>query len=149
MKTLMFIGILALTLFPILALGAEQCTTKGGCNTTNNLYCNAQVVYKTKYVVKKVPIEKLVERIVYIPVTRTVVVEKWKVEERLNNRLRLLGGVGYTTTQVSDPGSYVSLDLVRGPVFGLGYDRLLTKHWSIGAAVISNKTYLLNVGFDF
>jgi hypothetical protein len=89
------------------------------------------------------PKKKIAPPILSRPLCKTKTIEPHK------NRLRLLGGLGPKTGTVSRHGNYVSLDENKGLVLGLGYDRLITNRFSIGAAALSNETFLLNLGLDF
>lgn len=61
------------------------------------------------------------------------------------NRVRGLGGYGPLGLEVS--GS--SINVKRGPIFGLGYDRLFTNYLSLGVEVFSNGQVNGSVGWDF
>ena len=110
---------------------------------------------KTRVVVKRVvvekivekPVEKVVERLVEKPVpvfVDKVRVEKY-VEKRKKNRISLVGGSGPTALKTV---SYEDR-IVRGPIGGLQYQRMLDSNFSVGIVGLTNQTVLGSVGFDF
>jgi hypothetical protein len=147
MKKLLF-----LVLFSI-AANADNSGTSGNNNNTitvNVKGCCAAKPCKPKTVTKVV--EKIVEKPVIVPVEKIVyvdrVVEK-KVEvkaKRKKNRVSLLAGVGPTRL---DRYSETRVDLIRGPVGALQYQRLLNDTLSIGLQGQTNSTILGVVGLDF
>ena len=95
---------------------------------------------KRKKAVPKVEIkEVIVEKIV----TERIEIPAYK------NRARLLVGSGPRDNRVVEKAGYIALEETQNFIFGVGYDRLLTKHWSLGGAIFNNQSYLLNVGYDF
>ncbi len=70
-------------------------------------------------------------------------------ESSLNNRVRILGGVGPQGFHLNQDTSKINVSDRNKIVFGLGYDRRIYKRLSIGGEAISNGTYLLNLGLDF
>lgn len=88
---------------------------------------------------------------------------QWKVVPRLDkakavaptlvseqkNRVRVLGGVGPQGFSVSKSPSEVIVKDKKEAVVGLGYERKITKRFSLGGEVISNGTYLFDFGIDF
>lgn len=72
------------------------------------------------------------------------------VIEPRKNRLRLMGGYGpYGLEQEQIGTNTFEVNLKRGIVGGLGYDRLLNNRLSVGAFALTNLTFGLSVGLDF
>lgn len=65
------------------------------------------------------------------------------------NRIRGIVGVGPTALKRSQDGNVVRVEQDRGMVAGVGYDRQLTRRWSLGVQAFTNHTYTLGVGYDF
>ena len=72
------------------------------------------------------------------------------VNKMRRNRVSLYGGAGPNGLKktVSSP-THAIVKQLYGPVFGLGYSRLITDRWSIGVSGFTNLSFFLNVGFDF
>jgi hypothetical protein len=100
-----------------------------------------KVVKKPVVVTETKTIEKVVEKTVYVD--REVMVEAPK------NRVRLMGGQGLSSTGVDSNGRVAILSSFYGPVIGIGYDRSLTRRWSVGVEVLSNPTWLINLGYSW
>lgn len=105
-------------------------------------------------VTKKIEVPVFVDREVVkeVPVPVEKIVEKRFVREvptYRKNRIRAIGGVGPVDSTFIDNGQYVYLKQKYDIVFGLGYSRSLSSRISIGADVLTNKTFLLNLGYDF
>ena len=116
-----------------------------GCCAANPCKQKTKVVTKTVVVEKQVPVVVEVEKKVYVDrvVEKRVVVVK-KVQKK--NRISLLGGLGPTRI---DRHQDDRVDLIRGPVGGLMYQRLLNESLSIGVQGQTNQTVLGTVGYDF
>jgi hypothetical protein len=79
-----------------------------------------------------------------------VAVEKVKEPKPLNrNRVRLLGSYAPSGFNYSITGDTLTVRSTNGGVVGLGYDRLIGDRFSLGGAILTNGTYLLNAGVDF
>lgn len=66
------------------------------------------------------------------------------------NRIRFMGGFGpQGDISITSSATEISVSTDTGPVFGLGYDRKISKKFSLGGQVISNGTYTLGLGVDF
>jgi len=118
---------------------------KGGCCEPKCKQQKPKVITKT--VVKEVIVEKPVEVIVEKPVDHTIYVTKTvtkKVQKK--NRISLLGGLG--PTRIDQPQNN-RVDLIRGPVGGAMYQRMLNESLSVGIQGQTNQTVLGTVGFDF
>lgn len=75
-----------------------------------------------------------------------------KIEEKnsdLNNRLAISGGVGPQGYHSKQSSSEVNISNRNKDVFGLSYQRKITRRLSLGAQAITNGTYLLDLGLDF
>ena len=77
-------------------------------------------------------------------------VDKMIVKEtEQKNRLRVMGGVGPDGFSTSKSDKEITVKDKNEPVFGLGYERKISKRFSLGGQVISNGTYTLDLGVDF
>ena len=66
------------------------------------------------------------------------------------NRVMVHGGVGPNGLKnLILTQTHAKFEQKYGPVFGLGYSRLVTETWSVGITGFSNKSGFLNIGFDF
>lgn len=70
-------------------------------------------------------------------------------EEQTPNRARFFGGVGQDGFNSKVEPNRHKVSTSYGPVFGMGYDRMISKRFSLGGQAISNGTYTLGLGFDF
>jgi len=70
-------------------------------------------------------------------------------EHAPKNRLRVIAGLGPTGYKATISPTLINIHTTNGFVAGLGYDRLLTRHLSLGAQALTNGTFLLGVGLDF
>lgn len=104
----------------------ECCVPSCDSHTT---VCKDRVITK----IKKVTVERVV----------TQTVEK-KVFNK--NRISILGGVG--PTGLNQPTA-TEVDLVRGAVGGLMYQRSLTESWSLGIQLQTNQTALIGGGYSW
>ncbi len=106
-----------------------------------------KIVYKT--VVKKVPVvvEKTVVTEKVVLVDKPVIKEKIVVlkQKAKKNRISLLGGTG--PSRLEKEGNEARL--IREPIAGLQYQRMLGNSLSIGVQVQTNESVLGSVGFDF
>ena len=76
--------------------------------------------------------------------------EPIKSVEQRSNRVRILGGIGPSNNLYKEvSSSQVTIETKSKPVFGLGYERMLNKDFSVGAEMLNNNTYLFGVGVDF
>jgi predicted DNA binding protein len=106
--------------------------------------CKTKVVIKKEFVEKKIIVEKPIEKKVFVD---RVVVEKVLVKKPYKkNRLSLVAGVG--PTRLDQPNTS-QVDLLRGPVAGVQYQRSLSESFSLGVQVQTNQTLLGVIGFDF
>jgi hypothetical protein len=119
-----------------------QITVKGCCESN----CKKKVKVVTKVVEKPVVVTKTVEKVVYVdrPVIQKEVIVLKKARKK--NRISLLGGVG--PTQLEQP-SQNTVNLVKGPVGGIMYQRSMTESFNLGVQVQTNQTVLGSVGLDF
>ncbi len=83
---------------------------------------------------------------------KVVVVEKPVIRERVvvkrvqkKNRISLLGGMGPTRLEKNAP----DVNLLREPVGGLQYQRMLNSSLSVGVQIQTNETVLGSIGLDF
>jgi hypothetical protein len=124
------------------------CQHECGANSCQAV-CKPKVKVVTKVVEKRVevPVEKVVETRVEVPypvyhtVIETVVKRVYK-----KNHLSLLGGVG--PTRIDRSGSD-RVDLLRGPVGGLMYQRNLNERFELGIQGQTNQTGLGVLTYDF
>jgi hypothetical protein len=83
---------------------------------------------------------------------KTKIVEKTRIVEKTvykKNEVRLLGGSGPKGIEVNSAPGGVTVDEERGLILGLGYSRMLSHDFSLGADVFNNETVLLELGFHF
>jgi len=71
------------------------------------------------------------------------------IEKTQKNRLRVMGGVGPQGYHHNQTTSEVNVANRNKVVTGLGYERKLTKLFSVGAQAITNGTFTLDLGLDF
>jgi hypothetical protein len=107
---------------------------------------------KRRRVVKKAPpqapkevvVTKEVEKVVEKEVIKTIEIEPYR------NRVKLLGGAGpYYTGILERTTSAVSLSSHYAPMVGVGYERLLSKRWSVEGQIFTNASWAVGVGFGF
>ncbi len=142
--------VLGMVMFSIQIAAADPVTN----NITVNGCCNS--CSKPKIIVKKVIVEKpiVVEKVVEVEkptvkilyVDRPVIQKQVVTKKNKKNRISLLGGVG--PVGLTQPSS-TEIDLVRGPVGGIMYQRLITDRVSLGIQGQTNSTVLGIVGWDF
>ena len=70
-------------------------------------------------------------------------------ETAMGNRVRFVGGFGPQGVDISKSATEITVSNKTEPVFGLGYDRKVSKRFSLGGQFISNGTYTLGLGLDF
>jgi len=143
------------TLVVLLAVQANAEVANSG-NSNNTIIIQPQITVKSdcckpkvKIVKKIVEVEKIVEKIVEKPVyiNRVVEVEKIVIKKvQKKNRVSLVVGVGPTHLDNPVPGR---VDLLRGPVGGLQYQRSVSESWSIGIQGLTNQSLLGMVGYEF
>ena len=158
MKTLTLI---AAFLFLAQVASAAESVNNGQNNNTiivkptiNIKGCCTDKCAKSKTIVKKVVVEKIVEKPVIVEKVvekivyqdRTILQTRIIKKERKKNRISLLGGVG--PTKLSQPNDS-RVDLDRGLVGGVMYQRSISESWSLGVQGQTNQTVLGVVGFDF
>jgi outer membrane biosynthesis protein TonB len=97
-------------------------------------------VFVEKPVVVEKEVVKVVDRPVPVRVTQTVVK---KVQKK--NRINALAGMGPTNISITQS----TVNLERGLILGVQYQRMLDDSLSIGIQVQSNETTLGIVGIDF
>jgi hypothetical protein len=118
-----------------------------GCCAATPCKQKTKVVTKTVTVEKEVKVPVIVEvekpYPVYHEVEKRVVVEK-RVQKK--NHISLLGGMG--PTRIDQPQNN-RVDLIRGPVGGLMYQRNVSESWELGVQGQTNQTALgvLTYGF--
>lgn len=102
--------------------------------------CKPRIITKTVTVEKPVITEKVVV------VQRPVIQERILVKKSYKkNRISLLGGMGPTRLEKDSP----KVNLLREPVGGLQYQRMVNSSLSVGVQIQTNETVLGSVGLDF
>ncbi len=117
-----------------------QITVKTGCCLDSCKKQKEQTIIKT--VIQKVEVEKQI--VVPVEVQKIVYVEVKK--EQNKNRVSVLIGAGPTHIDNNTAGQ---VDLYRGPVGALQYQRSLSESWNLGIQGQTNQTVLGSIGFDF
>lgn len=86
-----------------------------------------------------------------VVVTKEVIKEVVKEVEApaLKNRVKVFAGFSPGFTRATRVGNVVTLEDKLGPVPGIGYERQLSKRWSVEGIWLFNKSYLLGVGYSF
>lgn len=64
-------------------------------------------------------------------------------------RLTLHGGMGFDGQNVDQSANQVEVTQKRAFVYGASLSRKVSEKVSVGGTVLSNKTYLLGIGYDF
>lgn len=85
---------------------------------------------------------------------KTIVALHEKVKElsenqRKLNRVRAIGGIAPSGLNTATVANRAIVTNKLEPVYGIGYDRMLSKKWSIGGQALTNETFLINLGLDF
>ena len=91
------------------------------------------MVKKTVPLVVEKEVVKVVDRPIPVPVTHTVIKKVYK-----KNRISALGGMGPTRMSITQS----AVNLERGLVLGVQYQRMLNDSFSVGVQVQSNETVL-------
>lgn len=65
------------------------------------------------------------------------------------NRLSLKAGFGPGAIKQTVTGPVTEYSITNRFVYGIAYDRLITREWTIGIQGLSNNTAVLSVGKDF
>ena len=65
------------------------------------------------------------------------------------NRIRVLGGVGPEGYHLNQSSTQIDISNRSKVVYGLSYDRKISKRFSLGGEALTNGTYLLDLGVDF
>ncbi len=158
------IALVIIACFPMFSFAAESCNTQ----TSEEVAQEAKVIstdvpshLKGAVIIVRqadgresvVPAEKfkVVPRKQQYLVTKTKQASVTKCsQERLKNRISLLGGEGpKKKVSVSSDANSVTMESKSGAVGGIQYQRSLTERINVGAEVLSNETGLVSIGLDF
>jgi hypothetical protein len=104
---------------------------------------------KWKVVPRGVSKPKVTPKVKDVEVVRAKEIQEYyplTTESPLKNSLKLFGGVGPDSFDKANPNN-----VTQGFnfVYGLGYERQLSRRWSVEAVGLANKTGLLGVGLSF
>ena len=80
------------------------------------------------------------------PLTRVVFINAPTLKK---NRVRVMGGYGPNGFNVDGGPKEYSISSSGGALGGVGYSRLLNSTWSVDVQSLTNKTFMVGVGFDF
>jgi hypothetical protein len=85
-----------------------------------------------------------------VPVPLPIIVKIKESTPKKLNRFSLMAGFGPSQMlNITNGDTYKRFAVKRDLLFGANYSRLLTDEVSAGATVITNESFLLNVGLDF
>lgn len=87
---------------------------------------------------------------VIIEKEKIVVEEKLVIESKEKNRLRLLVGSAPTGLNiVQETSEQISIEKIREIYYGVGYERMINRTWSLGLEGMTNRSFAFSLGYDF
>lgn len=137
-----------------IAIGQSSSNSGTSTNSNNTVVIRPQInikSYETKCKPKVIVKKEIVEKTVFVDkpvyVDHVIVQEKVVIKHvQRKNRISLLGGLGPIKL---DQPSLSEVNLIRGPVFGAQYQRLIAERINLGLQLQTNQTALGSVGYDF